>query len=299
MTDVNDKKFGLSRLPNRRKFLQYAGLSTAYFLNGSKNCHEYDQKGKAGPPKVSDWELQFHDGFEKEKLNSKLWNIGFGWGRTTKSSPTVIRTNNVKLFEDKLNLQIKLNNGRPTAGAVNTRNKATFGPGSYFEAKLKMPDQVGILPAFWAIPNDGAWPPEIDVVELFQNNGSYRDALTSQHTLHYSSSTKPGDEDTHRKITRSYKSDSDLTDSFHVYGCLWTGYKVIHYVDGVPAAEFTDPTVMKALRRGGLFYLLLTIDVIDTVPADPVEFSKEAMTADWVRVWQNAEEEVELKERNC
>ena len=56
------------------------------------------------------------------------------------------------------------------------RSKTSFKYG-YFEARMKVPDAIGVRPAFWLNPSarstDGkiAWPPEIDIAEL-ANNGA-------------------------------------------------------------------------------------------------------------------------------
>jgi hypothetical protein len=51
-----------------------------------------------------------------------------------------------------------------TSGILNGQNKAAFTYG-YMEMRAKVPAGQGLWPAFWMMPTDGTWPPEIDIME--------------------------------------------------------------------------------------------------------------------------------------
>ena len=72
----------------------------------------------------------------------------------------------------RLKTEAKSTMGRPySSGKVTTRGlfSQTYG---HFEMMAKMPQANGIWPAFWLLPENGAWPPEIDILEyLYAPNG--------------------------------------------------------------------------------------------------------------------------------
>jgi len=185
---------------NRRTYLQLLGGGIIATRLVDMNRNEGTRGEFNSPPAQLDRTIAIEDRFERSSLDTDIWDVGWGWGRQTQTSPTHIVPENVKVHDGKLHLVGSNKNGTVISGGVNTKNKVTVGPGSYFEARLKFPDRDGFLPAFWAKPNDETWPPEIDVVELFQRGDGTADTHHSHHTLHYSTSTEPGDRSTYESI---------------------------------------------------------------------------------------------------
>lgn len=285
---AEDESNDSSKLLNRRSYVKLAGAAAATVGGLGASSLSASAVSEGGPSNTADWTLAFEDTFDSGSLDTSKWGIGFGWGRTTTGSPERIVDQNVEVRNGQLHLKGTHDGSDYMAGGVHTRNKAYFGPGTYWEAKLKMPKRVGFLPAFWGKPNSEAWPPEIDFVELFQTGRGYEDTHVSNHHIHYSSSTTPGDGSTHQDSGASYDAGVDLTSDFHIYGCKWMQDKIVHYVDGVKVAERTDPTIMESVNNGAPFYMMLNIHIDRIGTADASESWGEELVADWVRVWEHA-----------
>lgn len=289
-TDVPDGD-GFSRSendvnPTRRAYLQLVGggITLSSGLDFEKSGTESVEVG--GPPDQSNLALAVEDRFDSRSIDTANWEVGWGWGKTTRNSPTRVTAENVRVRDDRLHLKGTHEGDEILSGGVNTRNKVTVGPGSYFEARIKFPDRVGFLPAFWAKPNDETWPPEIDVVELFQKGNGKDDTHQSHHYLHYSKSTTPGDRSTYEGTGKSFEPGDDLTENFHVYGVEWQTDRVVHYVDGEEVMTTTDSNILQALNKAAPFYLLCSLEIDKIGTADKSESWGESMAIDWVRVWE-------------
>lgn len=97
----------------------------------------------------------------------------------------------------------------------------------YFEARMDVPSGKGMWPAFWLLPANGDWPPEIDVMENYGGD-------QTTFTVH---SNSTGTE------TQAYSFDFDpnVAEGFHTYGVLWNEAKIVWYLDGVEIYEQPTP----------------------------------------------------------
>lgn len=282
-TDVSEEN-GVN--PSRRAYLQLVGGGV--IISGGFDFEKSDTEtvDVGGPPDQSNMSLVLEDRFNSNSIDTSNWGVGWGWGKTTRNSPTRVTSENVRLHNGKLHLKGTHKDDDILSGSVHTRNKVTVGPGTYFEARIKFPDRDGFLPAFWAKPNDETWPPEIDVVELFQKGNGKADTHTSHHSLHYSNSTTPGDRSTYEATRKPYRPGDDLTENFHVYGVDWRPDRVVHYVDGEQVMKTADSTLLKALNKATPFYLLCSLEIDKIGTADKSESWGESVVIDWVRVWE-------------
>jgi beta-glucanase (GH16 family) len=98
----------------------------------------------------------------------------------------------------------------------------------YFAICAQLPRGVGFWPAFWLLPADGRWPPEIDVMEM----------LGDDPTHYYASVHADGV----NEVTKL--PAPDLTAGFHVYAVSWRPDEIRFYLDGVPVHDIVTPPDM-------------------------------------------------------
>jgi beta-glucanase (GH16 family) len=156
-----------------------------------------------------------------------------------------------------------------SSGVVQASASHRITPGTYVEARVRVPTCSGCWPAFWAIPSR-QWPPEIDVFEYFDTAEQTRPAFN----YHLPGGGQVGPSE--------YGSPSvDYRDGFHVYGLLWTAAAAVPHVDGVGhpgAAAYTEMTSLP-------LELVINLSLAAGAPT-----SRATMAVDWVRVWRPAEE---------
>lgn len=156
-----------------------------------------------------------------------------------------------------------------TSGMIATRFSFAQRYG-YFEMRAAMPVGKGFWPAFWLLPMDKSWPPEIDIVEAIGGDHLF-------FTPHC-----PGE---HSKPAGDMKLSNP--GAFHTFGLLWTVDKLRWYVDGHPVAE---AAACPAMRRP--MYVLVNFAVGGKWPGNPDATTPfpARMKVDYIRVWQLPDE---------
>lgn len=150
-----------------------------------------------------------------------------------KNSNLIITVN--RLSEDKKRL---LGNFDFYSGLLTTR-KSFMQKYGYFEIEAKVPQLNHLLPAFWLLPFDKSWPPEIDV---FEAPGHIPNTIVT--TIHKRDSSGI------RSHTGCNFLMLDYDKKFHKYGVLWKPEKLIFYIDRRPVSyvktpdSFTKPMYM-------------------------------------------------------
>jgi beta-glucanase (GH16 family) len=116
----------------------------------------------------------------------------------------------------------------------------------YFEMRARLPRGKGLWPAFWLLPLDQSWPPEIDVME------SIGDPATVYTTYHSTVAKVPVPE--HRISP----------DEFHTFAASWDEREVIWYIDG--REVFRKPTPSDMHKP---MYMLANLAVGGNWPGSP------------------------------
>jgi beta-glucanase (GH16 family) len=184
------------------------------------------------------------------------------------------------------------------SGRINSQGKAEFTHGR-IEARIRMPDAVGVWPAFWMLGN-GQWPDtgEIDIMEYVGERDWTGVAL---HGPGYSGETP---------LVNKFFFDpsTDVTD-WHVYAVEWTGQSVSFEVDGRLTYRVTRPMVEHygRWRFDNAKHLILNFAIGGAYPfktngikrpyngmpqatVDAIKAGEVAMYVDWVRVYEPLED---------
>ena len=138
------------------------------------------------------------------------------------------------------------------SGAVNTYPfSQTYG---YFEIMAKVPHGQGLWPAFWLLPVDDTWPPEIDSPEIL--GGNTNTAYFSIHTTDTAwVASQPGSYNG-TTTTDAWTTTTDFSQGFHYYGVDWGPSKITFYVDRKVVATRPTPSDMHKP-----FYLIANLAV--------------------------------------
>ncbi len=164
-------------------------------------------------------------------------------------------------------IQAEINGYDYTSGILTTHSSfsQTYG---YFEIRADMPDDQGAWPAFWLLPADGSWPPEIDVVEM-----RGQDPNTIIATVH---SSETGSQ-------TSIASAVKVADAsgFHKFGVLWTEEEIVWYFDDAAIARADTPSDMHEPM-----YMLVNLAVggIAGTPSDGLVDGSE-MKIDYIKAY--------------
>jgi beta-glucanase (GH16 family) len=172
--------------------------------------------------------------------------------------------------------------GRIESGMLRSKWSGQYG---YFEIRMQVPPGRGLWPAFWLNPQDGRWPPEIDVVEVV-NNG--RD--TTRHSFHILHGGEPAGgevESSRLDRHRRYAPGIDYADGFHRYAVDWTEDRVRHYVDDELVVDRRWRWRHRDGADGGPAHVLVNLAVGGKWPGAPGPGTLPAeLRIAHIRVWQ-------------
>jgi beta-glucanase (GH16 family) len=248
---------------------------------------------------AAEWELSFEEHFEEAELDRQRWKTTDYWGNQTLAGNGELQCYQPDAFRiDDGILQIIADRGATpadecwgaqddlqyTSGMITTAGCNRYDDAAtcrglesfaqrygYFEMRARFPSGSGLWPAFWLMPEDGAWPPEIDVVEWI---GTEPDQVVF--SIHL-----PDEERERHRESGSFRADG-FSDDFHVYGLKWMPERLVWYVDGVERFRIEGPHVPSEAM-----YLLVNLAVGGHWPGAPdesVEFPV-SLEVDFVRAW--------------
>jgi hypothetical protein len=229
------------------------------------------------------FDLTFDDEFNANSIDTSKWNLGNvnTWGtqqlndelecyqaaNSTESGGNLLLT----AKKESVRCSVPSMTTSYSSGAVNTQAKFSQLYG-YFEIRALMPLGQGLWPAFWLVPNNGQWPPEIDIFEFISN-----DPLDYQ-TIHWGTSDA-----THQESDGMF-TVPDRSQNWNVYGLSWTPTSVTWYVNGQATMRYTK----SANISNTPMFVILNMAVGGSWPGSPNSSTKfpSTMQVDYLRVWQ-------------
>lgn len=224
------------------------------------------------------WKLTFQDEFDGTALDGQKWVRSYHHGKIINRELQAYIPDAFVLKDGILNIVAErkqaVYDGKTmdyTSGVMTTCGKfsQTYG---YFEARCKVPAGKGFWPAFWMLPLDHSWPPEIDIVEFIGHERS---------TIHCTNHWRNPDG---KRGAKGQGVDAmvDYSADFHTYAVQWEPGKITWYVDGQPVAKSTDSVPQKD------FYLILNFAVGGDWPKDPDNETvfPNKFEVDYVRAYQ-------------
>jgi beta-glucanase (GH16 family) len=164
-------------------------------------------------------------------------------------------------------MQSLINGYKYVSGEVNTYHSFSQEYG-FFEMRAKLPAGQGFWPAFWLMPENGQWPPELDIMEMLGN-----DPTTIYTTAHYG------------KNNNSHSLGSTVANTssaFHNYGIDWEADKITWYFDDKPIYSIATPADMHQPM-----YMIMNLALGGYWPGNvnsSTDLSHQ-MQVDWVRVY--------------
>jgi serralysin len=286
----------LTRRFHRRAFLASPVVLAAPAWGAASRSLEFPVSSSTvkGPTGMSGrWSKVLEDEFDGPQLNADLWNTCYPWGEDNNGdgSDNCYLAENVALNGDgHLILTGRQGTVRGVgstgdaktwpynSGQINTFGKFSMQHGAV-EIRARVPRGAGAWPAFWALPANGSWPPEVDVMEIYGNEPSvlemtYHIGTAATHRSHSSRTVLP--------------SPSTFNEDFHVYGCSISPIAITWYLDGVEQWSFTNEKDVSQLKP---LYLVCNL-AIGGLSGNPAENTwPQEYVIDYVRVWERQTKE--------
>ena len=141
----------------------------------------------------------------------------------------------------------------------------------YFEMRARIPAGKALWPAFWLLPANKHWPPEIDILEVVGQQGEVM--VTTTHSV---------GPDGKRVAAGCRTTLPGANTGFHLFGALWTPQRIVYFFDRVPVAQLATPPGIDQPM-----YMLLNMAVGGNMVgrADDATPLPASFEIDWVAAW--------------
>ncbi|MBV9404085.1 MAG: family 16 glycosylhydrolase [Acidobacteriaceae bacterium] len=261
-------------------------LSTTATLTFSEDFNSFNLwNGNNGLDTRPGWAMwpQFDNGFTEAGNGEQEWFIQPGDAQTASVNPFSVQNGVLTISANPTpsSMLPYVNNQPYTSGWVDTYHEfsQTYG---YFEMRAELPAGQGLWPAFWLLPEDNSWPPEIDVMEMI---GSQPNTLAT--TVHSQDPIAGGREiSSNHFATGAGTYEPGMTTGFHTYGVDLEAATITWYFDGQEV--FQTPTPPDLQNKP--VYMIADLAVGGSWPGNPDSTTRfpAQMEIDYLRAYQAA-----------
>lgn len=203
--------------------------------------------------------------------DEQQWYINNLYAPTSSVTPWTVSNGMLDLRAQPASPTISplINNYQFTSGELNTYHSFSQLYG-YFEVRAELPAGQGLWPAFWLLPADGTWPPEIDVFEVLGNSPT-----TLYTTVHSNDLGSLSQEALASTV-------ANTSTGFHTYGVDWEPDYITWYFDGQAVYRVATPADLNKPM-----YMILNLGVGGNWPglADSTTPFPADMLVDYVRAY--------------
>lgn len=201
------------------------------------------------PPAGKEWSLVLADEFDGTAINTDLWEISQGKGRTNVYDPRAVVLDGSGI----LHMKVFQEDGTYYTGGLSTQGRWHKAKG-YLEARVQFQKQGGHWSAFWmyseticSMENGGRDGAELDVFERPWTLDPFTDF--TQRTVHW---------DCHQGKRENPQEIPGVSQGFHTFGMWWSDDAYIFYTDGKETWRSTDGGICEVP-----LYMLLTDEIED------------------------------------
>lgn len=244
----------------------------------------YAKSDPALPIDKPGWTLTFSDEFNGDRLDESKWTDHYWHGRTHAnhelqyyaSDGYALKDGQLRLTARPVSADARSKTaGLPyTSGMISSFGKFAQQYG-WFEMRARIPKGKGYWPAFWLLPDDKRWPPEIDILEILGHQPD-----VAHFTTHWRDAQRRHLDDTHEW------RGPDFSAGFHTFAVDWEPGLVVWYVDGIERARTSKgvPNVP--------MYVIANLAVGGDWPGNPDATTQfpQSMDIDYIRVYQKKPE---------
>ena len=240
---------------------------------------------------AQDRQLVWSDEFDGPSIDQTIWAFESGPANDNIHYYTD-RLKNARIVDGKLQLvaQEETFNGYPYTSAQIRSERSQYWKYGRIEARIKLPQGSGFVPAFWLLPEDntyGWWPfsGEIDIMEYPTNEKTKIYGTVHTQLFNFFSGLYPPQS--------GIIEIQDAASAFHIYAIEWNSDQIDFYVDDQKYHTFNKvPNDPPKWPFDHPFFVILNLAVGGGwvgAPPEETEFPA-VMEVDYVRVYQYPQE---------